>query len=323
MDPSTKTQENSMMPYDDSTGHLRQANTRVAAGKLIDEWTFSSVFSKDPQYTARVHMIVEGGAGVRFTVTSPDFPKEKFEGSDLEKLRREFEAKMQEASMIASGAVWEDWLEIEVKNSSKIYTESSITGRSAQRQNARGIEISYQPIKRGTHPSMPGRVFTINSNKIAVDFPKPKAGGEYDELDERDLFGEKTNKMSAERQEEFRKMTGRPEDLQFAYIPDTAKNRAALDHLLYSMDALGNQLQAFLAASALKDNLDRLSGFVDPLMAALPAPSAPAKPAAAASGAEKAADQATQSVGSGNEENPGPANNDAVPAPRARPRAPR
>jgi len=103
-------------------------------------------------------------------------------------------------------------------------------------------------------------------------------------------------------------MTGRPEDLQFAYIPDTAKNRAALDHLLYSMDALGNQLQAFLAASALKDNLDRLSGFVDPLMAALPAPSAPAKPAAAASG---------------NEENPGPANNDAIPAPRARPRAPR
>lgn len=254
--------------FNHETGRLRQTSTR-SGGKLIDEWKFRSVFEKEPDYTVRVSMIVDG-EGARFVATCEQLPKEKLENTDIEQLRRTTERKLKEHSLIQNGAVWEDWLEIKVVNEAHMYQAGGIKGTSRQDENARGLQIAYQPIKRGTHPAFPDRVFTINSNSIAVDFPEPKAGGEFeDDPSMRRLFGD----TSATEDPRWRGLSGRAKASQYAYIPDTPANRASLDHLLHAMDQLGMQLQGFLAQAGLADNLHRLSDLVDPMLRALPAPS--------------------------------------------------
>lgn len=256
-----------MSSFNHETGRLRQASTR-SGGKLIDEWKFKSVFEKEPDYTVRVSMIVDA-EGARFVASCEQLPQEKLENTDIEQLRRTAERKLKEHSLIQNGAVWEDWLEVKVINEAHMYQAGGIKGFSRQDENARGLQIAYQPIKRGTHPAFPGRVFTINGNNIAVDFPEPKAGGEVEEdVGLRHLFGNTTGTEDPR----WRGLTGRAKDSQFAYIPDTPANRASLDHLLHSMDQLGMQLQSFLAQAGLAENLHRLSGLVDPLMRSLPAP---------------------------------------------------
>lgn len=234
-----------MTMYEQKPGKLNVGSTRTSAGKLVDEWTFISPFKDKtaPKLTVQIHVHKTSHGGITFVASGTCMPV-KFEETDIEQLRVKVEASLQFQHDMLTGVQWERWMEIEVvgRAEEKAYDNSSVSA----------LTIHCRPLKRGVHP-LTGEAYVINTNGIAVPFPKPKKSGE---LDEGDTVGSWTG------------MNRREQDAEYSYLPETPENVAALQDLMNRMQVLRAKLSEFLSQDIVQASLTNLASNAP----ALPAP---------------------------------------------------
>lgn len=159
-------------------------------GKAIDQWTFQTPFRTSDKvgpeamvprtYTVDVLMrkrsvkndlgaINEYGRQViEFVAKCPALPDGHMVSSDIEALRASVDAHLREQSILTSGVIWEDWLEV-------IVTGGHGYSFGAREVVGSGVlTISYSKLRRGRHEDLPGQDYTIGRNGTALPFPKPK-----------------------------------------------------------------------------------------------------------------------------------------------------
>jgi hypothetical protein len=230
--------------YKQEAGTLYVGITK-ASGKLVDEWKFLSPFKnkKAPQLVVQVSIDKSKKDHILF-VARGDCLAVDYQDTDIERLRRTVEAALRHQHDLLTGVHWEDWLEVEVCGGTR--------NDSYWKSQDSALSITYRPIKRGVDP-VTGTPYVINSNGLAMPFPKPKRAGELDE-------GDKV--------EEFLGMNRREQDAEFSYLPATAENVAALDELMSRLQALRGKLSEFLSQGSVQQSLVDLTS----RMPSLPAP---------------------------------------------------
>lgn len=217
-------------------------------GKLIDEWSFNQPFhgaDRAAPYRIEVYMRKRHtGAGtsiqsvIEFIAQCPALPESRMVNSDIEVLRVAVEDHLREQAILSSGVNWEDWLEVIVQGGKRKYG-SPVDGEE--------LVIEYKKLRRGRHPDLPGRDYTINNNHVAVKFPTGKKTG-TDGVGEHIDLGPNSS---------FRGHLGdgRNPDGEYSYIPDTPANRAALDGLIGSLRTLRSRLSDFLGQAGIERSL--------------------------------------------------------------------
>lgn len=224
-------------------------------GTRIDEWTFYAPFDRAENaanFKVVVYMRKHHGNSATGKPPTIDFqadcralPNGFLRSSDIEQLRQAVEAALREQAIMRSGVQWENWLEVVVHRKERSYG-SPVASEE--------LSIEYRTLLRGRHPEFPDKDYTINFNRVAVPFPKPKKAGE------------KSGSMVETGSLKGFMGDGRADDAEYAYIPDTPENRAALDQLITSLKLLGTRLSEFLgqdnitqAVSTLQSQLKLLS----------------------------------------------------------------
>lgn len=139
---------------------------------------------------------------------------EVIEGTDLEKLAKAVQAKLDGKAHELSGLVWENWLKITVKGGDSMFDSSKFAGMGAN------LHIQVTPLKRAIHPVHKTPV-TINDNNCVVELEPPTKLGTLDH-------------------QEF---LTRDSPSETSYVPDTPENRAALEVIATKM----RELRAMLA----------------------------------------------------------------------------
>lgn len=235
-----------MTMYQQKPGNLNVGSTRTSAGKLIDEWTFISPFKDKtaPKLTVQIHVHKTGRGGITFVASGTCMPV-KFEETDIERLRVKVEDSLQFQHDMLTGVQWERWMEIEVvgRSKEKAYDNSSESE----------LTIHCRPLKRGVHPQT-GKAYVINTNGIAVPFPKPKKAGQLDESDPDD---------------EWASLNARARDAEYSYLPETPENVAALQDLMNRMQTLRAKLSEFLSQDVVQASLTNLASNAPALSAPL------------------------------------------------------
>lgn len=222
--------------------HVGAAGAK-SGGKAIDEWEFFQPFSGGERFKIAVFMRkrfdaeTPGGQRIEFVAECKALPEGRLASSDIEKLRLDVDAVLREQSILRSGVVWEDWLEVVVRGAPKRFHG---TKGAARKFEGEELSIEYRVLKRGRHPEDPSRDFTINFNHVATPFPKPKRAGEktMDWADAGSLKGFVSD--------------GRDEAAEYAYVKDTPENRAALDDLMSALRLLGQRLSTFLGQESIE-----------------------------------------------------------------------
>lgn len=222
----------------------------------IDEWKFKSPFGDRAwadQMVAEVRMrksdrrgrLIDQ-TGIEFFATSKCWPGEIAHSNTttlLGMVKREFQLY----DMAHRAIVWEDWLEIEV--SPRDHSDDPDAGKFSV-----GLELTYRVIKRGVDPR-DGKAYTLTDSSYAgnvIPFPLPKAAGVVDR-------NPRTGKV-------VDNSTGRDwyhareERDQFAYLPATPENRAALDDLIAKMHQLRDRLAGVLEQTVIAKQLAGVSG---------------------------------------------------------------
>ena len=224
-----------------------------ALGKLIDEWTFQQPFhGADSAAPYKIEVFMRKrhvGAGtaihgvIEFVAHCAALPETMMVNSDIEALRVAVEEHLREQAILSSGVQWEDWLEVIVHGGKRKYS-LPVDGEE--------LVIEYKRLRRGRHPDLPGRDYTISSNHVAVKFPTAKKTGIEGAGEVIDL-----GKHSG-----FRGALGdgRNPDGEYSYIPDTAANRAALDGLIGSLRTLRSRLSDFLGQASIDKSLITMQG---------------------------------------------------------------
>jgi hypothetical protein len=228
-------------PMPENYGRLRVGFER---GVKVDEWTFSSPYA-DRALADRMKAVVrlertnkyrdpnhqESGdysRVVEFVATSECFGKgNALRHSNIEKLFEMVQEEFRTYDLAQRGVVWEDWLEIVVQPSSNYDSKVSA-----------GFTLGYRKLKRGVDPRN-GRVMTISHHNIVTDFPKPKAAGEKDRHP-------KTGKLPREDGSLRDYFSAREEAYQFAYLPATPENIAALDSIMVAVRTARVRLEGLL-----------------------------------------------------------------------------
>lgn len=229
--------------YEQNPGHLEVGMTR-SGGKLVDEWTFRSPFKDKRAPKLVVQISIDKTKQDRITfLAHADCLGKDIADTDIEQLRQKVEAALRFQHDLLTGVPWEEWLEVEVRGRTK-------GGHGGSRES--DLRITYRPLKRGIDPAS-GEHYVINSNEIAVPFPKPKKAGV---LDEGEAVGP------------WRGMNRRESEAEYSYLPATPENIAALDELMGRLDTLRAKLSAFLGQEAVPESLGDLARG----MPALPAP---------------------------------------------------
>jgi hypothetical protein len=220
-------------PIPEDYGRLR---TGFSRGVKVDVWTYSSPHADralGDQMTATVHLLpaarrARGGAdGMMFVAESECF--EKITSPNIETLFERVQAAFQTYELAQRGIVWADWMEISI-------TPEHYGFRNEATSN--GLAVGYSIIKRGVDPRN-GNVYTINNNHVVTDFPKPKDAGEED-------GGAKFHSR-------------RSADNQYAYLPATVENVAAMNALLGKISELRERLAALLQQDAVGNELADIS----------------------------------------------------------------
>jgi hypothetical protein len=230
--------------YEQKAGHLSVGTTR-SGGKLIDEWSFISPFkdNKAPKLVVQISIDKTKKDSILFCAHA-DCLGEKIEDTNIEQLRQKVEAALRFQHDMLTGVTWEEWLEVRVCGTME---EKGYWGNQES-----SLQISCRPMKRGLDPAT-GEPYTINSNGIAVPFPKPKKA---EELDEGETWGK------------FKGMSQREPRAEYSYLPATPENIAALDELRGRMEALRVRLSAFLRQDVVQLSLADLTS----RLPSLPAP---------------------------------------------------
>jgi hypothetical protein len=211
---------------DELYGRLSQ---KVNRRKVIDTWHFRSPFNDgDKGYSCDVRLIVGHGQKLSFRATSEHFAGRHLEDTDIQKLRDRVEEAFQLADMAAREIQWERWIEIEIDGPPHHFKDSE----------GSALGFTWRFLKRGLHPTS-GKVFTIHHfNNVVIPFPSAKRGGEKDpDADAK------------------RWLSARDEATQYAYIPATKANIAALTELRGRIDGARTRLTDLLTQERVQQSL--------------------------------------------------------------------
>mgnify|MGYP001567028227 FL=1 len=223
-------------PMPENYGTLRVGFDR---GRKIDEWTFSAPHADRAladRMKAEVRMEHSDQRRdkeryehqVEFVATSECFGKGiSLRHQNIEKLFDMVQDAFRTYDIAQRGVVWEDWLEITVHN------ESSFGSKESS-----GLSVGYTHLKRGVDPRN-GRVMTINNNHVVTDFPKPKNAGERDKNPKTG----KENKDDGSLRDYFHE---REKEYQYAYMPATKDNIAALNTIMVAIHTARTRLNGLL-----------------------------------------------------------------------------
>lgn len=219
------------MSYGEQYGRLTEKTHRQ---KWVDEWTFYSPIKDAEPYKVRIRLVNKYSKGLFFRAIC-DHLRPPLEDSDINKLHKRVGEALRRQDISKSHIEWADWLEVEILGDPTSWQDESNVG----------IVITVRELKRGLHPET-GNAYTINTNSVAVPFPRPKAAGEKDK--------------NWDNEEWFRE---REEDHQFSYIPATPANRAALKALAERIQDLHGRLctllvQPHIQAALLREHTLRL-----------------------------------------------------------------
>lgn len=217
-------------------GRLRVGFSR---GVKIDVWTYESPHA-DRAYADKMTAEVRleplrrasraGEDGMIFSATSECWTEE-ITSPNIDSLFAKVQEAFRTYDLAQRGIVWEDWLEIIIQPETAFHRNEE--GTSA------GFILSYRIIKRGLDPRS-GRPYTIHDHGHVSPFPKPKAAGEKEKGDKGDGF-----------------FHGRDEEHQYAYLPATPENRAALDTIIGKVGELRTRLAALLVQKHIGTELIR------------------------------------------------------------------
>lgn len=226
--------------YDLREGHLAVGKTR-SDGKIVDEWKFVSPFREGgdaPKLSVQVSIYKVDGDRIEFRAHGAHLA-EPLTDTDIERLRHKVEEALRFQHHMLTQVTWEDWLEVRVSGFRK-YRDTN----SRYRNDESELRIDYTWLKRGVD-TRTGKAYVINSNGIAVDFPKPKKANELDE-------GET---IQAPGEIEFRGMFKRDLEAEYSYIPATPENIAGLEDMLGRMQTLREKISDFLGQDKVLQSL--------------------------------------------------------------------
>lgn len=224
--------------YTQKTGKLEVGRTR-SGGKIVDEWTFKSPFremkGKDPRLSVEVSICKSAGDAITFRAQGECLGRNFLEDTDIEKLRQKVEERLQAQHDVLTSAVWEDWLEVEVRG--KVHVSDHWNTEQAE------LVVKVSLMKRWVDP-VSGQAYYLNNNGLASLFPKPKASGEED-------VGEKWGI--------FEGMNKRDVQAEYSYIPATPENLAALRELMARIDELRGRLSTLLRQDTVQSSLNNVA----------------------------------------------------------------
>lgn len=213
----------------------------------IDEWTFNSPHEKDHAKFRATIYLVRGGARFHgrvvdretaFSFVAESEVFEKIVDTDIDRLRTLVAQAFAVHDLGQRGIVWEDWFEVEV-------IPHEVSGYLKGKEWGAGLSVEYRPIKRGVHPRT-GEELTISTDwhgKVTA-FPKPKSAtppkkslvDEENDLDEYDT-------------------RDRRDAHQYAYIPATPENRAALETICAALANARTKIELLLAQGSIQKSL--------------------------------------------------------------------
>lgn len=217
--------------YQGTVGRLHHDVPHKNTGRKIAEWRYSYSNLQRGNRNAIISVVVtmnfkDGRAS--FIAASDSLPFD-LEGTDINDLHGAVSEALEEQAQVLTGTTWEDWLEISVTGQTISSGEERISHRPLI---AGDLDIRVMRLKRGIHPRT-GEALTVNSNGVAVPFPKPTRLAE-----DPDAGGS------------IRLTTPR----ETSYVPATAENIAALQRIIERMEQLRAGLSDILSHENVGDS---------------------------------------------------------------------
>lgn len=190
--------------------------------------------------------------GIEFVATSKAWFGEIVD-SDVDRLLKKARQAFILFDISHRGIVWEDWIEVQI-------APRDHGDRPDERKREEGLQVEFKIIKRGVDPR-DGAVYMLDveeGDKV-VRFPHPKAAGEPDRhpktgktIDEDDAY--------SSRHQDGGWYHARDKRDQYAYIPATKENLAALEDLMSRMVQLRRSLAGVLEQKEIAKSLSGVAG---------------------------------------------------------------
>lgn len=215
--------------------------------KKILDWTFdtsvpvaSPLFEKLGPMVAAVSIEQRGRStedeSIRFVARSSWFGGKRSDGisaSTLEALKVAVAKAFTDMVLAHTKVEWEDWIEVEIDSQE---SDDQPTNEASAR-----IGVKWEILKRARFPD--GRDMVLDRGSL-MKFPSPKAAGV------------ECDRVAGRRYSEYWQDT----DRQYAYIPATPENLAAMRELVKKIGEVNTRLMGVLAQSSIKSTVKLLTG---------------------------------------------------------------
>lgn len=211
---------------------------KIDGTKKIEEWEFraSGALLLNPKIVAELAVrgplvasvnVENSSNGYSFAAKSKWF--EPLNDRDLNKLKARVTKAFSDSVLSLNKLMFEEWIEVQIQGD-----------RSADdNEPSASLSVSYEFVRRGRGP---GVDFIVTENGNLSEWPKPKAAG-VEREDRRNNHGR------------TREIYYQDSNAQYAYIPRTEANVAALDAILDNIALLNTRLQAVLAQNVIAKSL--------------------------------------------------------------------
>jgi hypothetical protein len=222
--------------------------------KKILDWTFdtsvpvaSPLFEKLGPMVAAVSIEQRGRStedeSIRFVARSSWFGGKRSDGisaSTLEELKVSVAKAFTDMILAHTKVEWEDWIEVEIDRNER---ERDAFGddKPTTREDSAHIGVKWEILKRARFPD--GRDMVLHGGSL-MKFPSPKAAGV------------ECDRVAVRRYSEYWQDT----DHQYAYIPATPENLAAMRELVKKIGEVNTRLMGVLAQSSIKSTVKLLTG---------------------------------------------------------------
>lgn len=223
--------------YTVHVGQLSWDSPHRSAGKKVLEWQFRARGRTDP---IGVTVTVESAeAGLRFKASSTQLATPVVD-SDINRLHQEVERLLLEQVSALSGIDWSDWLEVIVEGHQSSLNEDRCSGLGGE------VRVAVRRLKRGVIKDT-GRVVTINSNGVVVDFPKARslADGVIQLDTGLKISGQAYYETDGEKER--------------SYIPATDADLKALEEVIGMMGTLRQRLGELMSQAAVQERLSAVN----------------------------------------------------------------
>lgn len=218
------------------TGKFEQDSALRTLRRLIDTWVYNCGIPGQAPLEVKIHMTAPAAGKFLFVATCSAFANPREHG-DLNVLREQVDALLQDWCTDRSDLKWADWLEV------------SVTGRAQKGEGSQEIKLSiaYRTLPRATLAD--GKAVTVTDFGRVIPFPEAHTA--HAELEANELI-----------------LSERNSGTEISYIPATPSALAALHGLQSRLDQLRLALSAMLAQESIASKIDELANCA----LALPAP---------------------------------------------------